>query len=91
MAKPTQKKAEVSYPCPWGFKIIGTSEEAVRQGAEVCLEALCSGREYTLELSNVSGKGKYTSLNLSIQVENEVERNAIFAALADNPDIMMVM
>ncbi len=84
-------KARVNYPCNWGFKVIGANEDIVRQATLVCLQEECEGRPYTLELSNVSGKGKYVSLNLTLKVEDEVERNEIFTALAESPDIMMVI
>jgi putative lipoic acid-binding regulatory protein len=91
MANENQEKAKVEYPCPWGFKVIGNEEGVVRQAVIICLQDVCAGREYTLEMSNISENGKYVSLNLSLTVESEDDRNGIFTSLADSSEIMMVI
>ncbi len=91
MTNGNAEKAKVNYPCPWGFKVIGKEETILRQAIMVCLLDVCEGREFSLELSNVSENGKYVSLNLSLSVDSEEDRNEIFTALADSPEIMMVI
>jgi len=91
MTNGINEKAKVNYPCPWGFKVIGKSEDIVRQATVECLQNICEGREYTLEMSNVSGNGKYVSLNLELTVDNEDDRNGIFTSLAESPHIIMVI
>jgi putative lipoic acid-binding regulatory protein len=88
-------KPEITYPCRWGYKVIGIEESSLRLAIETCLaecfadESPC--RPYELGFSRVSDKGKYVSLSLSLQVQDEVERNALFRALADRPEIRMVI
>ena len=89
------QKPKITYPCQWGFKVIGTEEDAVRAAVKACL-ADClndkSGdREYELGFSRVSGEGKYVSLTLNMEVQDEEERNNLFRALADRAEIRMVI
>ncbi len=82
-----QPKLELEYPCQWRYKIVG-------EGKERIITAVCeiiSEKEHTLEDSNTSKKGKYTSMNLDLLVHNEDERNFIFEALKAHQDIKMVL
>ena len=95
MADRQNDKPQISYPCQWGFKIIGTDEEAVREAVKACL-AGCFNRDsgdrpYQLEFSRASGKGKYVSLTLTLEVRHEQERNNLFRALTDRPEIRLVI
>jgi len=94
MAESRQRPA-IEYPCPWSFKVIGMDEEEVRRAVKimltVCLDQDSGDRPYELGLSRNSGGGKYVSLNLTVTVNNQAERNALFAGLADCPEIRMVI
>jgi uncharacterized protein len=89
------QKPVVEYPCPWGYKVIGSEEismrEAVKECLESCLNALSGDREYELGHSRSSKGGKYVSLSLNLTVQDEAERDAIFAALTSRPEIVMVI
>jgi uncharacterized protein len=95
MSDTTNQRPKIDYPCPWGFKVIGTDEETVRQAIRDCLRDCLDPRdvERPVEIGNsrTSGGGKYISLGLTVEVESEDERNAIFRALADQPEIKMVL
>lgn len=88
-------KPEINYPCLWGYKVIGTDEAALRLAVETCLaecfsdEPVC--RPYELGFSRVSDGGKYVSLSLSLEVRDEDERNTLFRALADRPEVRMLI
>lgn len=82
-----QNKPEINYPCEWHYRIIGTIEESMRKAAE----SVSIGKKYNLVASNQSSGGKYFSLQLSVLVENEEERLAIFEKLKANPEIKMVL
>ena len=90
-----QQRPEITYPCPWSFKVIGTDEEDVRRAVKitlaVCLDRNSGEREYELGLSRRSGQGNYVSLNLTLEVLSESERDALFSGLADCPEIRMVI
>ena len=90
-----QQRPEITYPCPWSFKIIGTDEDDVRRAVKitlaVCLDRNSGEREFELGLSRRSGEGNYVSLNLTLEVLSESERDAVFSGLADCPEIRMVI
>jgi len=92
-AKPD--KPLIEYPCEWGYKVIGTNEEAVRaavqKSLDTCLTSNSGDREFSLGLSKESKGGKYLSLGLTITVLDEGERDGIFQTLKDHPDVLMVM
>ncbi len=85
----------IEYPCPWDYKIIGTSEDAMRDAVRVCLDKAlnrASGeREFELGTSRTSNGGKYVSLRLNLMVLDEAERNGIFSSLAGHPEIRIVI
>ncbi len=83
----TQNKPEITYPCEWHYRIIGTVEGPMRKAAE----SVALGKQYKLIASNQSSGGKYLSLQLTVLVENESERIAIFDALKNHPEIKMVL
>jgi putative lipoic acid-binding regulatory protein len=91
---PSQRPV-ITYPAPWSFKVIGTDEEDVRRAVKitlaVCLDPASGDRPYELGLSRTSGKGNYVSLNLTLTVLSEAERDAVFTGLADCPEIRMVI
>jgi putative lipoic acid-binding regulatory protein len=79
-------KPDIEYPCPWVYKIIGTAEGELRAAVAALIT-----ESHTLALSKTSKKGKYTSLNLTINVMDEAHRDAIYARLSGSPKIKMVM
>ena len=88
-------KPVIIYPCQWGFKVIGMAEDAVRAAVKDCL-AECLNQEtgdraYELGFSRSSGEGKYVSLTLNLEVQDELERDTLFRALADRPEIRLVI
>lgn len=90
-----RQKPDITYPCPWSFKVIGTDEEDVRRAVKitlaVCLDPGSGDRPYELGLSRQSRHGNYVSLNLTLEVRSEAERDALFVGLADCPEVRMVI
>ncbi len=95
MSNQNNDKPIIEYPCPWDFKIIGTSEDAMREAVGQCLDQAlnrASGdREFELGTSRTSNGGKYISLRLNLMVMDEAERNNIFSSLARQPEIRIVI
>lgn len=89
------QKPVVEYPCPWGYKVIGPEEESMRAAVKECLNSCLNSntgdREFELGQSRSSKGGKYVSLSLNLTVQDEAERDAIFAALTSRPEILMVI
>ena len=85
--KPNCGKPQISYPCEWEFKVIGTDEGAVRQAiGQILGERACQ-----LDVSHRSRGGKYSSLRLVVRVEDEADRNAIFQALSEHEDVTTLL
>ena len=89
------ERPEITYPCPWTYKVIGTDENALRRAVKimltVCLDQDSGERAWELSRSRTSGQGKYVSLNLTLTVNSEQERDALYAGLKDCPEIVMVI
>ena len=93
MNNANNQKPKIEYPCQWGFKVIGTDEETVHVAIRNCLSECLDEDDRPVDIggSRVSGGGKYVSVGLTVEVLNEEERNIIFQALADRPEIKMVI
>jgi hypothetical protein len=84
---PENKKPQIDYPCKWPYKIIGDSIEKMISAVEEVVADL----EYNLTPSNISRKGKYFSLNITVVVSSETMRDLIFQNLNKHPAIKYVM
>jgi putative lipoic acid-binding regulatory protein len=95
MSEADNSKPVVEYPCLWGYKIIGLEENllrgAVKECLDTCLQPNSGDREFELGLSRSSKGGKYVSLSLNLTVQDEAERDAIFTALTNRSEIVMVI
>lgn len=81
------KKPQIDYPCKWSYKIIGESVEEMISAVEEVVADL----EYDLTPSNISRKGKYFSLNITVVVPSEIMRDVIFQKLTKHPAIKFVI
>jgi uncharacterized protein len=84
---PENKKPQVDYPCKWPYKIIGDSVEEMINAVEEVVADL----EYDLTPSNISRKGNYFSLNITVDVPSETMRDLIFQKLSKHPAIKYVI
>jgi uncharacterized protein len=86
MIMESERRPEISYPCVWAYKIIGTNIDKMLEAIET---SVC-GLNYDIAPSNISTKGNYYSLNLTLSVPNEVIRDLIYQNLIKNEFIKMV-
>ena len=79
-------KAELKYPCRWLYKVIGIDRKKLHRALlEIIGEDSC-------EISfSSSSKGKYHCLNLELTVKSEEERNSIYLALKNHPQVKIVL
>ncbi|HSR35561.1 MAG TPA: DUF493 domain-containing protein [Desulfurivibrionaceae bacterium] len=77
----------LEYPCPWTYKVIGADGEALRAAIAGVMEA----REHLVTPSRTSRGGKYQSLDIEVVVQDEAERNALYAALKAHQAVVMVL
>ena len=81
------KKPQIEYPCKWPYKIIGDNIGEMIKAVEEAVTDL----EYDLTPSNISRKGKYFSLNITVVVPSEIIRDLIFQKLTKHPAIKYIM
>lgn len=79
-------KPEIHYPCLWEFRIIGED----KQDLERIVGELVA-KPYTLDEKNHSSKRRFVSMHLSVEVESEEERNALYQSLSTHKAIKMVL
>ena len=80
------QKPDITYPCKWEYRVIGESEERLR---EIIFEVM--PREYEIKSGKTSSKGHFVSVYAFVIVESESERNAIFAAIKARDEVKMVL
>ena len=85
--EPIEGEPEIDYPCQWEFKIIGKDEAALRRA----IEEILGDRPHELTFSHSSRSGKYSSLRLSVHVDDEETRDAIFVALRDREEVATLL
>ncbi len=83
----SNEKADITYPCKWVYRVIGTDEQVMKNTAS----SIIQDKEYELKQSNQSSSGKYISLVLTIVVDSEEERVSIFNGLKSSNEIKMVL
>lgn len=83
----TKNKVQITYPCEWSYKIIGENRENMLKAVDAIIK---SDSFYVFE-SHTSKKGKYSSLEVKVTVQDEFERNSYFKSLAEHTDIRFVL
>ena len=81
------KKADISYPSSWEYKIMIQDTSLLQK----IVQNILKSRKYTSELSHKSKSGKYTSFNISLIVENEEERLMFFDDFKQHKDVSFVL
>lgn len=80
------KKTEISYPCVWLYKVIGEDATALTRAINTVCPASAS-----ISPSRTSSGGKYCSLNIEIEVADEVTRLAIYQNLKNHLAVKMIL
>ena len=83
----SEQKPEITYPCSWGYRVIGTEAAPMKNA----IESVVSQKKYKLKDSNKSSGGKYVSMALSLVVDSEEERLSIYESLKASDEIRMVL
>lgn len=81
------KKPEITYPCEWTFKIIGTDELLIRKA----VEEIIKNRTCTVESSNKSKTGKYISLSVKFTLLSEKEKNDFYSEFSKHKEIKFIL
>ncbi len=83
----SDKRPEIEYPCNWDYKVIGTDVAEMVKAIEEAVGSL----EYEITPSNISKKGNYFSLNLTVFVPSEVVRDIIFQKVSASMFVKIVI
>jgi hypothetical protein len=71
----------IEYPLVYSFKVMGLAEDGFAAHAQA-LVTRAAGTEADLEVSvRASAKGKYHSVSVSVRLESEAQRRAVYEAL----------
>ncbi len=81
------EKPQITYPCDWVYKVIGTDCTLLRDA----ILAACLPLEVKISYSHSSSKGKYHSLNAEISLPDESIRLQIYETLKSNPAVKIVL
>ena len=79
-------KPEIDYPLSWEYKLIIKDKELL----ETIIKNVLEDKAHTIKPSKVSKKGKYTSFNILIIVNDEKERLSIFDDFKNHKDVSFV-
>lgn len=80
-------KPEISYPCSWQYKIIGTDRESI---IDTVMDIL-PDTDHLLINSHTSSGGRYVSMNLELVVQSEEQRLSLYNQLVKNTAIKIVL
>ena len=81
------KKLEITYPCEWEFKIIGTDELLIRNA----IEEIIKDRTCAITNSNKSKTGKYISLKVKFTLLSENEKNVFYSQFSKHKEIKFIL
>ena len=81
------QKPEISYPCEWTIKIIGSNEKTMRE----VVSSIIKDRSYAATCSNTSRTGKYISLNIKLTLISAEEKQDYYAKLSAHTEIKFVL
>lgn len=80
-------KPLIAYPCEWSYKVIGADRALIANAIADFLEPFHS----RFRESRQSRTGRFTSFEVTVRVETEAERNAVFDGLRSIPSVKLVL
>lgn len=83
----SKHKLELTYPCEWEYRVVGKCENEISYAVQTVFER----REYNLQLSNTSSKGKFKSFCIKTLVHNDDDRNELYAMLKEHEAIKYIL
>ena len=80
-------KVQLQYPCRWQYKVITIDHQRDSERIVAMLQdCWCD-----ISPSNSSRTGRYTCLNVEVEVGSEQQRDALFQALKDLETVKVVL
>ena len=81
------QKPEITYPCEWTIKIIGSDKKAMSD----IVDSVMKGRSFTVSDSNTSRTGKYISLKIKLTLVSAEEKQNIYTKFNAHKEIKFVL
>ena len=82
-----QQRPEIDYPCPWNYVVVGEGEDVLIAHIESAL----AGAVHAKKTSRHSKSGRYTSIEITLEVTDEEHRLVVFRALQNHPAVKLVI
>ncbi|MDD3462509.1 MAG: DUF493 domain-containing protein [Sulfurospirillaceae bacterium] len=81
------QKLKLDYPCSWEYKLVIQAHHDIGPIVKEVLQQ----REHSIQKSQQSKGGKYTSYSLSVLVHCDDDRKALFEILKSHQSIKFVL
>lgn len=81
------RKAAIRYPCRWLYKVISLNHLEDRER----ISGMLQDTSCEITVSNSSHSGKYTCLNVEVEVTSEGQRNTIYQLLRELETVKIVL
>ncbi len=82
-----KEKPDIEYPCPWTYKVIGMSADALKKA----IATVMGEREVMITPSHTSSGGKYCSMNVEVVLEDDETRLRYYQNLKNHAAVKVVM
>lgn len=79
-------KPTIQYPILWEYRVIGRNKAELKARIAQVIQ-----KDFTLKDGQSSSGGKFVSVVVSMQVQDQEERDSIFKALQESVEVMMVL
>jgi len=80
------QKPTINYPCEWEYRIICEDYELIKK---LVFETI--SHEYRLKMGHISRNKRFVSVHLYVIVQNQKERDNIFATISADKSVKMVI
>jgi putative lipoic acid-binding regulatory protein len=85
--RPDCRKAEIQYPCRWLYKVISLDHLQDKEK----IVAMLQDYSWEISISNSSRTGKYTCLDVEVDVESEEQRSTLYQLLKELETVKIVL
>jgi putative lipoic acid-binding regulatory protein len=82
-----RERPEIVYPCTWTWVLVGEGESILLGHVEVVL----AGVAHEKSVKRQSAQGRYTSIEVTLVVQDEEHRYALGRRFLDHPAVRIVL
>jgi len=82
-----RERPEIAYPCTWTYRVIAVDA----LGTSFAIAEHLGTRPHRLSEGHSSRTGKYASLELELEVVDELDRDELFAVLSAMSGVRYVL